>query len=173
VKKISSIGTEAGSSYVNVEGTPVWWNYDGIWTLAEGGIQSLTNETIKTFIKETIPGISRKYVQGAFNPLQQTVQWLWKSTSPTDVADAYRYDRILEFNLQTKAFYPHSWDVADQAFSTIFCASDITATVVTNETVVDEAGDDVTNAALELVTSSVISNVEYTSSEFKYFATNV
>lgn len=173
VKKISSIGTEASSSYVNVEGTPVWWNYDGIWTLAEGGIQSLTNDTIKTFVKETIPGISRRYVQGAFNPLQQTVQWLWKSTTPTDTADAYRYDRILEFNIQTKAFYPHSWDVADQAFSTIFCSSDVTATVVTNETVVDEAGDSVTNAALELVTSSVVSNVEYTSSEFKYFATNV
>lgn len=173
VKKISSIGTEASSSYVNVEGTPVWWNYDGIWTLAEGGIQSLTNDTIKTFIKNTIPGISRRYVQGAFNPLQQTVQWLWKSTEPTDIADAYRYDRILEFNIQTKAFYPHKWVVDDQAFSTIFCASDITATVVTNENVTDNSGNTVTNAAIEPLTSAVVSNVEYTSSEFKYFATNL
>lgn len=173
VKKISSIGTEASSSFVNVEGTPVWWNYDGIWTLGEGGAQSLTNDTIKKFIQETIPGVSRKYVQGAFNPLQQTVQWLWKSTAPTSIADAYRYDRILEFNILTKAFYPHSWNVSDQAFSTIFCATDITATDIAAETVTTSLSAAVTNSSSVNVTANVITNIEYTSSEFKYFATNL
>lgn len=173
VKKIANIGTEATSSFVNVEGTPVWWNFDGIWTLAEGGVQSLTNDTIRTFIQNEIPGISRKYVQGAYNPLKQTIQWLWKSETPTDIADAYRYDRILEFNIQTKAFYPHSWNVSDQAFSTIFCATDITVTSVENENVITSYGEIVTNIAEDPVTSAVVTNVDYTSSEFKYYASNL
>lgn len=173
IKKLSNIGTEATSSFVDVEGTPVWWNYDGIWTLGETGAQSLTNNTIKTFIQNEIPGISRKYVQGAYNPLKQTVQWLWKSESPTSITDAYRYDRILEFNVETKAFYPHKWLVGDQAFSTIFCATDITVTSISEGVVTDSGASTVTDSIGAAVTASVIDNVEYTSSEFKYYATNL
>lgn len=173
IKKISNIGTEATSSFVDVEGTPVWWNFDGIWTLAEGGAQSLTNNTIKTFIQNEVPGISKKYVQGAYNPLKQTVQWLWKSEPPTSTTDAHRYDRILEFNIETKAFYPMKWDVSDQAFSTIFCATDITVTSVSEGDVTDTGLSVVTNIASSPVTASVIDNIDYTSSEFKYYAANL
>lgn len=173
IKKISNIGTEAANSFVDVEGTPVWWNYDGIWTLTQEGVQSLTNNTIKTFVQEEIPGISRKYVQGAYNPLTQTIQWLWKSETPTDIADAYRYDRILEFNIETKAFYPFKWAVADQPFSTIFCATDVTSTTLAEEDVTNSSLVSVTTSTSASVTSYVIENVDYISSQFKYFSTNL
>ena len=173
IKKIGNIGTEASSSFVDVEGTPVWWNFDGIWTLGEGGVVSLTNNTIKSFIQNEIPGINRRYIQGAYNPLKQTIQWLWKSEVPDSIADGYRYDRILEFNVETKAFYPFSWNIADQAFSTVFCASDITVTSLTEETVTNSDGSAVTDSTTALVTSSVIENINYTSSEFKYYTTNL
>lgn len=173
VRKVSNVGTEAMSSFVDVEGTPVFWNFDGIWTLTSDGIQSLSNDTIKTFIQNEIPGINRKYIQGAYNPLKQTIQWLWKSEAPSDVADAYRYDRILEFNVVTKAFYPHSWDVSDQAFSTIFCATDITVTSFSSEDVTTNAGLVVTDSSFTDVTALVVENIDYTSSEFKYYASNL
>lgn len=175
IRKIANVGTEASNSFVDVEGTPVWWNFDGIWTLSSdgGGVQSLTNNTIKSFFQDSIPGLSRRYAQGAYNPLQQTIQWLWKSETPTGTADAYRYDRILEFNVETKAFYPHKWLVTDQAFSTIFCANDITVTVVSEGSVLDSTSSSVVDSSAAAVTASVIDSYEYSSSKFKYFATNL
>lgn len=173
VRKVSSIGTESSSSFVNAEGTPVWWNYDGIWMLGQDGPESLTNNTIKTFMQNTIPGISKKYVQGAFNPLERTIQWLWKSEEPASVPLAYKYDRILEFNVETKAFYPMQWNVADQPFSTIFCATDIQATTTESQNVTDSTLANVTNSAAAVVTADVVIGEAYKSSQFKYFATNL
>ena len=174
IKKISNIGTEAGNSFVDVEGTPVWWNYDGIWTFSpDSGVQSLTNNTIKTFLQNEVPGVNRRYVQGAYNPLQQTIQWMWKSEVPTDIPDAYRYDRILEFNVETKAFYPFKWNGPDQYFSTIFCATDITSTSLAEDIVTDSIGDTVTDSTAAAVTANIVENVSYTSAKYKYFATNI
>lgn len=113
VQKIDTIGTISPESFVNVLGYPMWWNYEGIYTITpgqQGGlqVQSLTNFKISKFFSD-IPPTSRKYVRGAFNNLSFTVQWLYRSVSPDTIGEAYDYDRVLNFNTLTQAWYV--WDI--------------------------------------------------------------
>jgi hypothetical protein len=115
VSKISSIRTVSGTSFVDVNGVPMWWNTDGIWSVQanqNGGpqVQSLTIDTIQTFFDD-IPTLSKVYARGYFNPLEQTVQWLYSSESPSTVEAQHSYDRVLNLNTYTKAFYP--WTIND------------------------------------------------------------
>jgi hypothetical protein len=175
IKKISSTGTEASMSFVDVEGTPVWWNYDGIWTLTQEGVQSLTNQTIRTFIQNQIPGGNRRYVQGAYNPLTQKIQWIYQFSdptlgegySPTGTSTRYWYDCILEFDTVTKAFYPFRF--GNNGVNTLFCSTDITTTDILEETVTTNAGIVVTKVDLEEIVSNVVTGYGYSSSKFFYY----
>lgn len=121
VSKISSIRTISALSFVDVNGAPMWWNADGIWTVAmnQNGaptVQSMTLETIQTFYDE-IPNESKPYAQGYFNPLTQVVQWLYKSEAPGTVTAQYSYNRVLNFSVHNTAFYP--WTIGDNVDSLV------------------------------------------------------
>ena len=110
--KVSDVPAISALSFVLVENIPVWWNESGIWTLAtENGIdftvRSLTDTTIKDFYDE-IPATAKHYAKGAFNTQSKIVQWVYSNTDPaTDAAeDTFKYDRILNLNTLTGAFYP-------------------------------------------------------------------
>lgn len=114
VNPISSIRSVSASSFVNVNGVPMWWNTDGIFTYqgVQGGtqVQSMSLSTIQSFYNE-IPNSSKVSAKGYFNPLTQTVQWLFRTTSPSTTEEQYSFDAILNFNVLTNAFYP--WTIPD------------------------------------------------------------
>jgi hypothetical protein len=116
VKKVSSIPALTESSFVDVAGFPSWWNADGIYIAAidptslSVQIQSMTDETIKTFFAD-IPVINKRYARGYFNSRTRVIQWVYRQKPVTDLTTAYSYDRVLNFNVLAKSFYP--WDISD------------------------------------------------------------
>ena len=171
INRISSIGLEQQSSLVEAEGIPFWWTLDGIYTIKpDAGVSSITESTIKTFFQDEVPGSNKNYAQGAYNPLNKIIQWLWKSEEGTSVTSHYQYDRILEVNLITGAFYPHKWSVTDQPLNSIFCTNGVQKIPSSLEDVLDSDGVNVTDSDLVNVQSLVYSAVSFASSKFKYVA---
>jgi hypothetical protein len=113
VVKVSSIETPSATSFVDVEGTPYWWCESGIYTIVSqgngGGFQvvNLTDDTIKTLFDE-IPFQNKAFARGVFDPLSKTIQWVYKSTVANAINEKYTYDRVLNYNMLTKAFFPWS-----------------------------------------------------------------
>jgi hypothetical protein len=116
VTRLSSIPAIGPLSFVDVDGTPIWWNLDGIYTIKQAvagstpSVESLTDSTIKTFYQE-IPAISKKHAKGAFNTFTRVIQWLYRSTEEEGISDRYSYDRILNLDVGSAAFYP--WRLPD------------------------------------------------------------
>lgn len=118
VSKLSGIGALSSLSVVLVQGYPLWWNANGIWSLSPTDIgdlkvQSVTEQTILTYYLEQIPPLSKKYAKGAYNPLTNTVKWMWSSSAPSTVDERYSYNRFLNLNLNFGAFYPSSVDMTN------------------------------------------------------------
>jgi hypothetical protein len=115
IRKISSVGAMNETSFADIEGFAIWWNLDGIYTLSTDnvgnfGVESISDTTIKTFYAN-IPPEAKRYAKAAYNERTKVVQWIYRSTSPTTVTLRYTYNRVLNFNLLTKAFYP--WTISD------------------------------------------------------------
>lgn len=108
VTKFSSLGCLSAGSFVEAEGMPFWWNYDGIFTIGstEQGakVTSLTRDTIQTFFDD-IPDESKKYAKGAYNQRTKIIQWVYRNDLASEFAENYRFDKILNLNLDTGAFY--------------------------------------------------------------------
>lgn len=113
ITKISSIRTQSSSSFVNVQGLPYFWNEEGIYTVSPSQqglglvVNPITLETILSYYRD-IPKTSKLYVKGDYNPIDYTIQWLFKSEDETGVTSRYEYDKILVYNVANKAFYPYS-----------------------------------------------------------------
>lgn len=107
VTKLSSIPSTSALSFVLVDGSPLFWNNDGIYALTGEGIQPISDKTIKTWF-EALPTSSKSNAKGVYNPLKKTVYWLYRSTASTTTDNAYEYDRVLCMNTLTGAFYPYS-----------------------------------------------------------------
>lgn len=110
--KIADISTISDSSFVNVNGYPAWWNAEGIYILQGGqtlpSVKSLTYDTFKTFY-DGIPIASKRYAKGFFDKTDGIVRWLYNSVNTSDLDDTYEYNRVLNYNFRTNAFYP--WTV--------------------------------------------------------------
>lgn len=150
VTKITSFPALSKSSIVSVGGTPIWWNYEGIFSLQKDAVGlvndvvSLTNTTIKTFYDEEVPHDSKVYAKGSFNDQEGLVYWLYRSDpngSPTD------YDRILVLDSVTTAFYPLTLPNADEEISGVLSIRGSTIpkvesqVVTASDTVVTSLGD--------------------------------
>lgn len=112
VVKVSGIECSNTSSFINVQGWPVFWNDEGIYLTQSDqngqiGVQSITISTILSFYQD-IPLISKRYARGDYDPLNYVVQWCYRSANESSVTDRYEFDRILCLNLHTKAFYTYS-----------------------------------------------------------------
>lgn len=113
VTKISSIKSISGTSFVNVEGFPMFWNEEGIYSVSvseKGGglvVNNLCLGSISNFFSE-IPTVSKKYVRGDYSPLDYVIKWVYRNTSETDVTTRYEFDRVLNYDISIKAFYPYS-----------------------------------------------------------------
>jgi uncharacterized protein with PQ loop repeat len=108
VTKVSSTGSVSPFSMVDVQGALMWWNIDGIYMVTTEGapeVRSLTDNTIRAFFND-IPASSIFFCKGAFNSLTRIVQWVYKSTGGSEVRDQQQYDRVLNYDTVTGAFYP-------------------------------------------------------------------
>ena len=127
IVKLSAVKSLSSTSFVDVNGLPMFWNEEGIYQVepAKQGTQllnsplhvqplevnPLTVGTILTYYNN-IPLQSKKYVKGAYSPIDYVVQWCFKSMNETGITDRYTYDTILNFNTYNKAFYPYTFDIS-------------------------------------------------------------
>lgn len=112
ITNISNIHNISYYSYVNVMGMPLFWNEEGIYqvTPGQGGqltVENITIGTIATFY-DSMPTQSKFYARGAYDPNDYHVQWLFKKTAETGIADRYNFDGILNYNIYNKAFFPYT-----------------------------------------------------------------
>lgn len=127
ITKISSIQSISSRSYVDVQGYPMFWNEEGIYSVTpskQGGgfdVQPVTIGTILSFYDE-IPLSSKKIATGAYNPIDYTVQWLYRDTDGSTTDDLYTFNKILNFNVANQSFYPFSVTAAPSLHSISYVA---------------------------------------------------
>lgn len=112
ITKISGIQSISSTSYVNVMGYPLFWNEEGLYTVAPGQTGGLTVTnlclgTILTFF-EGIPLQSKKFARGDYHAVDFIIQWVYRSTNESTITDRYQYDKILCYNVANKAFYTYT-----------------------------------------------------------------
>lgn len=114
VTKISSVQSISGSSFVNVLGLPYFWNEEGIQTVMpgpNGGLQvsSITFSTIDSTYNE-IPLKCKRLAKGDYNPIDYVIQWTYRDTNGANIAEDYKFNRILNYSTANKAFYTYTVD---------------------------------------------------------------
>ncbi len=123
ITKISNIQSISTSSYVNVMGLPYFWNEEGIYHVSPSQSGSLTVEaiTVGTILSfyESIPLESKKNVRAAYHPIDYVIQWMYKSTNSVSTTDKFTFDKILNYNVYNKAFYPYTLDTTVGHIATI------------------------------------------------------
>lgn len=130
VIKISSIKAMSGSSFVDMQSYPMFWNQEGIYLVtppAQAGsahspdiqldVKNLCIGTILSYYS-SIPLLSKTYTRGDYDPINYIVQWCFRSTEETGIVDRYKFDSILNFNVVTQAFYPFSLPSNSQSYIT-------------------------------------------------------
>jgi hypothetical protein len=113
IHKISAIPSSSASALVDVEGVPVWWTDDGIFTIqsdpqtGQFSVKNVIQDNILAFYQD-IPLDSRRYARGTYDPEDHKVQWVFRSDDASGFAEKYMYDRMLTLNLRSNAYYPWS-----------------------------------------------------------------
>ncbi len=173
VRKIDKISTDASNSFVDVVGIPVWWTSSGIYTikfdptLGNITVESLTDNTIKEFFDD-IPNENKQYAKGAYNSLTRIIQWVYRSTEASDITERHQYDRVLNLNLITGAFYPWTvGEIASGPYIAGIIAIQGSGTLRDSGNIVDEDGNNVIDGSSNQV---IVNNITVTNlaSTFKY-----
>lgn len=166
VKKVSSFPAIAKQSIVDVGGVPVWWNYEGIFTLKSDQtgfsqeVTSLTLSTIQSFYDDISPN-SKMTAKGAFNDQLSLVYWLYREDS-----DDYVYDRILVLDVSSGAFYPLELPASGPSIAGVIAVRSIVQ-VSTSEEVTTSAGP-VFNSLGQVITVSVAQGLAPSEKIFKF-----
>lgn len=178
VSKISSVYNTSGTSFVDVEGLPMWWNFEGIWTLTldpqtnSMRVVSLTFSTIQSYFN-AIPLESISLARGAYDPQEKVIQWLFRSTLSTTFAEKYVFDRALVYNTVTKSFSPWSFNTTNVRINSIvnitglsgaFAQAQVTSSSGANNVQANSGAD---NVIVFTATSAQISF------QFKYLCSSI
>lgn len=115
VQQISRTPVLNASSFVNVAGRPMWWSVDNIYTITQGNgtlpnVQPVTFNNIKSFYDE-IPVTSKRFARGFYDSINSIVRWVYRESSSTQITSLYEFNRVLNYNVLTNAFYP--WTISD------------------------------------------------------------
>ena len=161
VSPLSNIRTVSGTSFVNVNGFPMWWNTDGIFTVQGNPLQaqSISISTIQTFFNQ-IPNAAKTAAKGTFNPLDQTVTWLFSTTNPGTTDEQHAFNAVLIFNVLTGAFYP--WSISAGATVHDVVVVDGVGGIVSETLVVNDAATQVVDDAANNVVAYLLSNAAIT-----------
>lgn len=150
VQKIADIATISPTSFVNVDGYPMWWNEEGIYAMSGNNttipsIKSLTYGTIKTFYDD-IPVTSKRYARGFYHKTTGLIRWVYRSTSTSQINDLYEYDRVLNHNARTAAFYP--WTISPSPIKVCgIISSELITRPISIVNVVDSSGNPVVDSS--------------------------
>ena len=156
--KIADVPTISDTSFVNVNGYPAWWNAEGIYMLegASAGtmptVKSLTWDTFKTFYND-IPVTSKRYARGFFDKTDNQIRWLYRSGSTSELNNIYEYDRVLNYNFRTQAFYP--WTISDN--TQVKVHGILSTELITRPITVDNVVDNAVNNVVDLSANQVVS----------------
>ena len=160
VKRISDVGIASPESFIDAEGSPIWWSNYGIHTLtfeaASGNAkeQNLSLPTIQTFW-DNIPTDSKLKVHSVYDKVNKRAYWAWPSAGE---AVESKLNEILVLDIAIQAFYP--WTISDEASATDSIvglafykgigAAEVALNVVTSvgDEVITSAGDDVVSTEL-------------------------
>lgn len=149
VLKIADIATISDSSFVNVNGFPAWWNSEGIYMIQAGQnlptVKSITYTTFKTFY-DKIPVPSKRFSRGFFDKNNGIISWIYRSDVTTSLDSTYEYDRVLNYNVRTNAFYPWSISPSNVKVHSILSSELITRPIVLND-VIDSSSDNVVDSS--------------------------
>lgn len=153
VAKVSDVPVLSAFNFVLVDGLPIWWNNDGIYSLSiDGGqfnVKSLTEETIKTYY-QSILAANLPYAKGAYSSSRKRIQWLFKSAEAASFNDQFIYDSVLVLDLTSGAFFP--WSISDANPKVVgIIALDTLGTFIGTNNVIDSAGDNVIRTNLDNV----------------------
>lgn len=123
ITKLSNIESISSTSFVDVMGLPYFWNEEGIYQVQSGqggqlSVEPITVGTILTFYNN-IPKESKRYVRGAYHPIDYVIQWVYKSQNSSSISDRYTFNKILNYNVYNKAFFPYTIDVASASVNGI------------------------------------------------------
>lgn len=116
VKRITNVGVSSAYSFVDVQGIPVWWGEDNIYTVTYDPnydsvtAKSLSENVIQNFYQD-IPPINRVYAKGSHDKLNDTIYWVYNDSDDFTSTDYYTYNKVLCFNTKTSAFYP--WTISN------------------------------------------------------------
>lgn len=161
--KVADIPTISDTSFVNVQGFPAWWNAEGIYMIQAGesipSVRSLTYDTFKTFF-DGIPVSSKRYARGFFDKTDGHIRWIYRSEATNDINKTYEYDRVLNYNLRTNAFYP--WTISDSDVKVhAILSSELVTRPIDLNIVVDSGGDFVVDSlGNQVVSFSASGNVD-------------
>lgn len=120
ITKVAGIQSTSSTSFISVLGWPFFWNEEGIYEVVPSGqadtqnnrhnffqVNNLALGTILT-LYQNIPIQSKKFARGDYHPLDYIIQWCYRDTNESSVTDRYQFNRILNFNTATKAFYTYT-----------------------------------------------------------------
>jgi hypothetical protein len=111
VEKVSGIGCVSRTSVTDVKGIPHWAGEDGIYTLEYDPNynafqqKSLSDERVRTYYQD-IPANNRRFIKGTYDTTEQIVRYIYNSSSELAASDKYKYDKQLNYDINTKAWYP-------------------------------------------------------------------
>lgn len=153
VEYVGPIGARNAQSIVLVDSNLMWINFDALYLLGKDQIgvyfqvQNVSKQSIQSLLDD-IPMRNRGYIKGAYNKRAQKVQWVFSDmTSLT----GYQYNRILELNLASRAFWTHTIDISKgpRVTGVTTLAGQQSALIL--EDVIDQSGFTVTDEDLEAV----------------------
>lgn len=167
VSKVSSFPCISKTSIIDVGGTPVWWNYEGIFTLQKdqtglsSEVTNLTLSTIQSFY-DTIPPGAKLLAKGWFNDQESLVYWIYRDDSEA----IYEYNKILVFDIGSGAFYPLDIPETSKKISGVFAIR--SASESFTETDVISSGGLVQSVSLDQVVIDVSVGLLPLSKVFKF-----
>ena len=161
------------TSIVDVGGLPLWWNYEGIFSLkkTEVGLTSevtnLTQTTIQSFY-DAIPQDAKATAKGSFNDQTGLVYWLYNVLQEDGT---FKYTNILALDTVTAAFYPLTIPDSSRQVSGILSVRSSGEAFV-EQAVTDNALVNVTDQFDVLVTSPVSVGFSARAKTFKFVTYN-
>lgn len=167
VNKVSGIRSVGNSSFVEVQGFPVWWNQEGIYIIRSDElnnfkIESITDTTIKTFY-QNIPPSAKLKARGAYDPIDQVIHWVYNDDPDATGDGEHNFNRILVLNTATGALYP--WEVDQTAgvyINSVLASNTIASDAVASyDNVIDGSGDNVVDGSgNEVIVQTMTSMLE-------------
>lgn len=155
ISNVTKIGISNASTFVSVEGIPMWWSKHGIHTVSfdqvsgKGEEQNLSISTIQKFF-DNIDGNAKARCVATYDATNKRAHWFYPNNGESV---ANKKNRVLTLDIAIQAFYP--WEVADSASNTDYIIgsqylqgfgsdyTDVDVFTAGGDDVVTSGGDDV------------------------------